>query len=336
MKIIVDAFGGDNAPLEIIKGSLEAVKEYGVDIIFTGDEEKIKKCASDNNLDISSCEIVHAPQTVEMEDAPKVVLKQKLDSSMGKGLLLLADGTGDAFVSAGSTAALVMGGTFIVKRIKGIKRCAIASVMPSDKTPFMLIDSGANVECEPKFLDQFAHMGSVYMNRVMGFENPRVGLANIGVEETKGTPFIRDCYELLKNDSIINFIGNAEVRDIPSGVCDVVVADGFTGNVILKMYEGVAGTLTKNIKSLFKKNFVTILGALCVKGGLDDFKKKMDYKQYGGAPLLGLSAPVIKAHGSSDARAFKNAIRQAKEFCEKDVINEIIKNLPEKNDNGAD
>lgn len=330
MKIIVDAFGGDNAPTEIIKGALEAKEEYGVDIVFTGDAKKIKKCASENKFDISSCGIIDSPSVIDMEDDPKYVLKKKLDSSMGKGLTELANGNADAFVSAGSTAALVMGGTFIVKRIKGIKRCAIASVMPSDKKPFMLVDSGANVECEPKFIDQFAQMGSVYMNRVMGYDNPRVGLANIGVEKTKGTPFIRECYDLLSVDKNINFIGNAEVRDIPEGICDVVVADGFTGNVILKMYEGVAGTLTKNIKALFKKNFITLIGALCVKGGLDAFKKKMDYKQYGGAPLLGLNAPVIKAHGSSDARAFKNAIRQAKEFCENNVIEEIKKNISEK------
>lgn len=328
MRIIADAFGGDNAPKAIIKGALDAANEYGVEIVFTGDEEKIKQCASENGWDISHCEIVHAPEVIQMDDDPRYVLKKKLNSSMTVGLMMLADGKGDAFVSAGSTAALVMGGTFIVKRIKGIRRCAIASVMPSDGEPFMLIDCGANAECEPQFLDQFAQMGSIYMNRVMGVAQPRVGLANIGTEESKGTPFIRECYALLKQDTAINFIGNAEVRDLPFGVCDVAVADGFTGNVILKMYEGVAGMLTKNIKALFKKNVVSMLGALCVKGGLDAFKAKMDYKQYGGAPLLGLSAPVIKAHGSSDAGAFKNAIRQAKEFCEKNVIGEITQNLP--------
>ncbi len=327
MKMIIDAFGGDNAPKAILDGALQAKKAYGVDLLFTGDEKKIRSCAAENRFDLTGCEIAHAPGVIAMEDDPKAVLKQKADSSMAVGLALLAKGKGDAFVSAGSTGALVMGGTFIVKRIHGIRRCAIASVMPSDQGPFMLIDCGANVTCEPKFLCQFAAMGSIYMREILGVREPRVGLANIGVEETKGTPFVRDCYELLKQEPSIHFIGNAEVRDIPAGVCDVVVADGFTGNIILKMYEGVAGTLAANIKSMFKKNVLSMLGALCVKKGLDEFKSKMDYKQYGGAPLLGLQAPVIKAHGSSDARAFMNAVRQAKECCEKNVVGRIANNL---------
>lgn len=327
MKIIVDAFGGDNAPLEILKGAVLAKREYGVDILFTGDGEKIRKCAGENDIDIAGCEIIDAPLVMEMEDDPRAVLKSKLDSSMGAGLKALSEGRGDAFVSAGSTAALVVGGTFLVKRIKGIKRCAIASVMPSDKGPFMLIDCGANAECEPRYLVQFAKMGSVYMEKVLGVGSPRVGLANIGVEETKGTDFIRESYGLLKEEKSINFIGNAEVRDIPFGVSDVVVADGFTGNVILKMYEGVASMLVGNIKAMFKKNLVSKLGALCVMGGLNEFKDKMDYKQYGGAPLLGLTAPVIKAHGSSDAQALMNAVRQAKECCEKDVCGTIAAGL---------
>ncbi len=335
MKIIVDAFGGDNAPKAILDGALQAKKAYGVDLLFTGDEEQIRSCAAENGFDLTGCSIVHAPGVIAMDDDPKVVLKQKADSSMTAGLTLLAKGEGDAFVSAGSTGALVMGGTFIVKRIHGIRRCAIASVMPSDKDPFMLIDCGANVTCEPKFLCQFAAMGSIYMREILGVRDPRVGLANIGVEETKGTPFVRESYEALKQEKSIHFIGNAEVRDIPSGVCDVVVADGFTGNVILKMYEGVAGTLSKNIKAMFKKNALTIMGALFVKKGLDEFKSKMDYKQYGGAPLLGLQAPVIKAHGSSDARAFMNAVRQAKECCEKKVVGLIAENLAVESDHAA-
>lgn len=328
MKIIVDAFGGDHAPLEIIKGSLAAAKEYGVEITLVGDQEKIQKCAKENSLDISSFSLVHAPQIIEMEDDATLILKQKADSSMGQGLKLLADGKGDAFVSAGSTAALIVGGTFIVKRIKGIRRAAIASIMPSDTTPFLLIDCGANAEVDPKYLCQFAQMGSIYMQRILGVKEPRVALANIGTEETKGTPFIRNCYQLLKETPNIHFIGNAEARDIPFGVCDVVVADGFTGNILLKTYEGAASMISKNIKAMFKKNPATLFGALFVKSGLDAFKKKMDYKQYGGAPLLGLSAPVIKAHGSSDAFAFQNAIRQAKEVCEKNIIQEIIRGLP--------
>ncbi|MBR6635180.1 MAG: phosphate acyltransferase, partial [Clostridia bacterium] len=204
--------------------------------------------------------------------------------------------------------------------------------MPSNKQPFMLLDCGANVECKPEHLVQFAKMGSVYMNRIMGFENPSVGLANIGVEENKGTPLQLETYALLKEKKDISFMGNAEVRDIAFGVADVVVADGFTGNVILKMYEGVAKSLTGSIKAIFKKNVLSMLSYIGVKSGMDAFKKKMDYKEYGGAVLLGIAKPVIKAHGSSDARAFKNAIRQAVNCVKKDVIGEIKRSVGEEKD----
>lgn len=223
---------------------------------------------------------------------------------MAVGLELLKSGEVDAFLSAGSTGALVMGSTFIVKRIKGIKRAAIATVLPGDEGAFMLIDCGANVECRPDMLLQFGIMGSVYMNKIMNIDKPTVGLANIGAEETKGTELQKEAFELLRN-SKINFTGNIEARDVPAGKCQVVVADGFTGNIILKLTEGVAMSMYRNIKGVFTKNIFSKLAAAMVMGGLKDFKKKMDYSEYGGAPLMGISKPVIKAHGSSDAKAIK-------------------------------
>lgn len=332
MKIIVDAFGGDNAPLEILKGSALAVKELGVEILLVGDESRILACAKENGISLENTEILHAEKVFEMEYDPRTVMKEHSDTSLAVGMKALTEGKGVAYVSAGSTGAIVMGATFIVKRIKGVKRAAIASVMPSDKRAFMLLDCGANVECKPEHLVQFAQMGSVYMNRIMGYENPSVGLANIGVEENKGTPLQLETYSLLKEKKDISFMGNAEVRDIAFGVADVVVADGFTGNVILKMYEGVAKSLTGSIKAIFKKNVLSMLSYIGVKSGMDAFKKKMDYKEYGGAVLLGIAKPVIKAHGSSDARAFKNAIRQAVNCVEKDVIGEIKRSVGEEKD----
>lgn len=322
MKIIVDAFGGDNAPLEILKGSEAAVKELGVEILLTGDEKKIRDCAEKNNISLDKMEILQADDIMDMEDDPMTILKAKKGTSMAVGLIALADGKGDAFVSAGSTGALVVGSTFLVKRIKGIKRAALASVMPSDKGPVMLMDCGANVECSEKVLTQFGAMGSLYMERVIGIEKPRVGLANIGTEPTKGGALQLAAYELM-TAADYNFIGNVEARDIPAGVADVIVADGFTGNIILKMFEGVAGVILGNIKSIFMESFKTKLAYLLVKPGFSKFKKKMDYKEFGGAPLLGISKPVIKSHGSSDARAFKNAIRQAVQFTEQGMIDEI-------------
>lgn len=331
MKIIVDAFGGDNAPLEIIKGSMLAVDEYGVDIILCGDEDKINKCVKDNNIVLKNTEIVDVKDVIEMTDDAKSVLKEKANSSMGVGFRLLNEGKGDAFVSAGNTGAVTVGATFITKRIKGVKRPCIASVMPSADKPFMLMDCGANAECRPEFLYQFGVMGSLYMKNIMKVDNPRVALANNGTEETKGTPVVREAYELMKNADY-NFIGNIEGRQIPYGDADVVVADGFTGNMILKTYEGVAKVLMNGIKGIFKKNIFTMLCAVGVGGGIKKMKKQFDYKEYGGAALLGVKKPVIKAHGSSDARAFKNAIKQAVWFLDYNLIKEIEKAFEVKND----
>jgi len=326
MKIIIDTQGGDNAPLEIIKGAMLAVDEYGIDVLLVGNEEIINKCVKDNHIVLKNTEIVNTTEVITMHDNAKSVLKEKSDSSMAVGFRLLNEGRGDAFVSAGNTGAITVGATLITKRIKGIKRPAIASVMPSAKKPILLMDCGANAECRAEFLCQFALMGDLYMKHILKYDNPRIALANNGTEDTKGTPVVKEAYELMKNADY-NFIGNIEGRQIPFGDADVIVADGFTGNLILKTYEGVAKVLMNSIKAAFMKNTVSKLSYLGVKSGIDDIKKQFDYKEYGGAVLLGVKKPVIKAHGSADARTFKNAVKQAVWFLENNLIDEIEKAL---------
>lgn len=319
MRIIVDAFGGDHAPVEILKGCAAAADEYHAEIIVVGDKEKIKAAAKENKISLKKLEIVQAAQVMPVEAEPTELLKKYAGSSMAIGCGLLSEGKGDAFVSAGSTGALVVGASLIVKRLKGIKRVAIGTVIPSATGCYFLADAGANAECRPEMLVQFAMMGSAYMKGVMGIEKPRVGLVNIGAEEGKGTPLQQEAYRLLKA-SHLNFVGNVEPRDIPYGAADVVVADGFTGNVILKLTEGLGSYLGKEIKGMFTKNLGTKVGAAFVYSGIKSFQAKMDYKEYGGAPLLGASKVVIKAHGSSDAKAIQSAIRQAIRCCEQNLI----------------
>lgn len=329
MKIIVDAMGGDNAPLEIIRGAMLAVDEFDIEeIIFTGDEGKINACVKENNIQLKKARIVHCEEEISMCDEPTSVLRDKPDSSMTVGFKLLNDGEGDAFVSAGNTGALTVGGTLITRRIKGVRRPAIASVIPSANKPFLLMDCGANAECRAEFLYQFGLMGSLYMKNIMKCENPAVALANNGTEETKGNALVKEAYELMKR-APYNFIGNIEGRQIPFGDADVVVADGFTGNLILKTYEGAAKALMEEIKKAFLKNTLSKLSYLGVKSGIDDMKTRFDYKEYGGAVLLGVKKPVIKAHGSADARTFKNAIKQAVWFLQTDLIDKIEKELAE-------
>ena len=331
MKIIVDAFGGDHAPLEIIKGAMLAVEEYGIDVILTGDEKQISECVRQNNIELKNTEIVHASGIIDMCDDARAVLKEKADSSMGVGFKLLSEGKGDAFVSAGNTGAITVGATFLAKRIKGVKRPCIASVMPSANNPILLMDCGANAECRAEFLYQFGFMGSLYMKNILKVENPRVALDNNGTEETKGTSVVKEAYELMKNADY-NFVGNIEGRQIPFGDADVIVADGFAGNLILKTYEGVAKVLMNGIKDIFKKNLFSKLCALGVMGGINDMKKQFDYKEYGGAVLLGVKKPVVKAHGSADARTFKNAIKQAVWFLDNNLIDEIEKAFSKENE----
>lgn len=328
MKIIVDCFGGDNAPSEILKGSALAVKQLDVDIVLTGDKEKIEKCARENNISLERMEIEDCPDVITMEDDAKSVLKAKSNSSMAVGFRLLNEGRGDAFVSAGNTGAIAVGATLITKRIKGIIRPAIASVMPSVTTPFVLMDCGANAQCRSEMLCQFALLGSIYMEKIMGVKNPKVALANNGSESTKGTPLQIETYEKLSEGNL-NFVGNIEGRAIPFGDADVVVADGFSGNLILKTYEGTAKALMGSIKNIFTRNLRSKLAYLAIKDGIDDLKTQFDYKEYGGAVMLGVKKPVIKAHGSADARTFKNAIRQAVLFLSHDLISTIENQLKE-------
>lgn len=315
LKIIVDAMGGDHAPSEIVKGCVEAVDKHDVDLVLVGKEDvvwaELGKCGYEGNRIF----VVNASEVIEGEDDPIDAIRHKKDSSMRVALNLLAKGEGDAMVSAGNTGALISGATLIVKRIKGIRRAALAPVMPSTEGNYLLIDSGANAECTAAFLKQFAIMGSVYMQKFMGMENPRVGLVNIGTEDDKGTETIREAHAMLK-DVTINYIGYVEARNIPTGGADVVVCDGFTGNVILKFMEGMASSFMTMLKRVFYRNTASKLAAFAVKGGLSEMKKSMDYTEHGGAPVLGVKAPVIKAHGSSNAKAFSNAIRQAKRLVE--------------------
>lgn len=322
MRIIVDAFGGDNAPLEMIKGAAMAVDTLDVDVTLVGKEETIRAVAAEHVISLEKMDIIDAPDVMEMEDEPRTILKAKKNSSMAEGLRRVAAGEGDAFVSAGSTGALIMGATFIVKRIKGVSRPALSPLIPSDNEPFLLIDCGANADCRPEMLVQFAQMGHIYMTRVLGRKEPKIGLLNIGTEECKGTALQQETYQLLKQ-SDLPFIGNVEAREVPAGAADIVVADGFTGNILLKCIEGTTSTLMRNIKGIFKSNFITMLAALMVKPQIGAFKKKMDVSEHGGAPIIGVSKPVIKAHGNSDAKAFCSAIRQAANFAQSGVIEAI-------------
>ncbi len=328
MRIIVDGFGGDNAPSEALKGSVSAAKELGVDITVVGDTEKLKACAKENGIDISGLDLRHADGIMEVEYEPNKILKEYSGTSMAVGLKMLADGEGDAFLSAGSTGALVVGATFIVKRIRGIKRAALGTVLPTRKSNVLLLDCGANAECRPEMLAQFGVMGSAYASKFLGIKSPRTAIANVGAEPTKGRDLELESYKLLSS-APINFIGNIEGRDIPLGGADVVVTDGFSGNLILKTVEGMGKFFSITLKDMFGGGLGSKLGGLLLLKKINAFKKKMDYSEYGGTPLLGLCKPVIKAHGSSDAKAFYNAVRQAKICVENDLVGEITKGVAE-------
>ena len=327
MRIVVDAFGGDNAPLEIVKGAALASIEFKIEITLTGNKEIIEKIITDNNLEFfGDLIIVDTDDVISMHDDPTTILKSHSNSSMALAFKELCESRADAFVSAGSTGAIVVGGTLIVKRIKGIKRPALGGLIPSPDGHYMLMDMGANAECRPEMLAQFGIMASVYLEKVEGISNPKIGLLNIGVEDTKGDELRVEAYKLLKQ-APINFVGNIESREMPKGVCDAVIADGYTGNIALKLIEGTSTTLFKMVKGAMYKNLLNKIAALILKKDLYALKSMMDSSEVGGAPLLGVSKPVIKAHGSSDAKAIKNAIRQAIIFTEKNVINTISENI---------
>ncbi len=322
MKIIIDVMSGDHAPLELLKGAVMAADEYRVPIAVVGDREIIEQTAAENNVSLENIEIVHAPSVIGMEDAPLSVIRDKSDSSMSVGLRLLESGEGDAFVSAGNTGALLAGATLLVRRIKGVRRAAIATVLPFPE-PILLMDSGANLVVTPDDLEQFAYMGALYMEKLHGLKKARVGLLNNGAEPTKGLPLQIEAYGRLKGNPDLDFIGNVEGKEIPFSPCDVLLADGFTGNIVLKYTEGMGKFLLKTLKGLFTKNAATKVAALAMKSQLTEMKRQFDASEYGGAPLLGISKPVIKAHGSSDAKALKNAVVQAIAFIQTGVNYDI-------------
>ena len=332
MKIIVDAMGGDNAPQAPVMGAIQANKAYGVDITLVGRGEDILKVLKDNGIqDLpAGVEIAHASEVVEICDNPATAFREKKDSSLTVGLNLLKNGDGAAFVSAGSTGALLSAATLMVRRIKGIRRAALAPVVPTGGGGAVLIDCGATAEGTPEYLLQFAFMGSYYAERVLKRPEPKVGLLNIGAEPSKGTDLQREAYALLTEagkEGRIRFEGNVEAREAVYGQVDVIVSDGYAGNIFLKTMEGTGGYMAKRLKAMFTKNLFTKLAAALVAGGLKDLKKSMDAGEVGGTALLGLSKPVIKAHGSSDDYAIKNAIRQAQAFAASGIIEDITENI---------
>ena len=332
MKIIVDAMGGDNAPASNVRGALRAVKELGAEVILVGRGEDILAVLAEDGIKElpAGIEIAHASEVVEICDNPATAFKEKKDSSLTVGLNLLKEGKGDAFVSAGSTGALLSAATLLVKRVKGIRRAAMCPVVPTAKGGALLIDCGATAECTPEYLLQFAFMGSYYAERVMGRPEPRVGLLNIGAEESKGTDLQRETWKLLKKadaEGRINFAGNVEGKEAVLGAVDVIVTDGYSGNIFLKTMEGAGSFLAGELKKMFMKSITTKLAALLVKDGIRDFKRMMDSREVGGTALVGISKPVIKAHGSSDAYAIRNAIRQAMQFAASGIIDDITENV---------
>ncbi|MFI3313088.1 MAG: phosphate acyltransferase PlsX [Eubacteriales bacterium] len=328
MKIIIDAMGGDNAPGEIVKGAFRAADELGVKVILVGQGDAILEAMGKNGVDTlpKGVEIAHADDVVDMHDDPTSVVKKRKDSSMIVGLRMVAEGKGDAFITAGSTGACITAATLIVKRVRGVRRAALTPMIPTAAGQCVLIDCGANAECTPEYLLQFAYMGSFYAKKALGIEKPRVGLLNNGAEDSKGLPLQKATHKLLTalhEQGKLNFVGNVEGRDVPLGACDVVVADGFSGNILLKTIEGTAKFMSSLMKEMFMKNAITKMGALCCKSGVADMKKLMDYRETGGTALLGITKPVIKAHGSSDALAIFSSVKQAVQAIEMNLAEEI-------------
>ena len=332
MKIIVDAMGGDNAPRSNVEGAIEAVRELGIEAVLVGRGEEILSILKELGMEEPppGLEIVHASEVVDMEDNAATAFKEKKDSSLTVGLNLVKEGKGDAFVSAGSTGALLSGATLLTKRIRGIRRAALAPLVPTANGGSILIDCGATAECTAEYLLQFAFMGSYYAQHFLGRPEPRVGLLNIGAEESKGTALQKEAYALLKQadtEGRLHFVGNVEAREAVLGAVDVIVCDGYSGNIFLKTLEGTAIYLSKQMKGMFKKSPLTKLAALLVAGGIRDFKRLMDSREVGGTPLMGIAKPVVKAHGSSDAYAIKNAIGQAAKFAGSGVIESITEHV---------
>jgi len=325
VKVALDAMGGDNAPEVTVKGAVDAVNEdKRVKVFLVGREPVIQEELKKYQYDASQIEIVHAEEVIEMAEPPVMAIRKKKDSSIVKAMHLVKDGVCDAFVSAGSTGAVLVGGQVIVGRIKGVERPPLAPLIPTLNGFSLLVDCGANVDARPSHLVQFAKMGSVYMENIMGIKNPKVGIVNNGAEEEKGNALVKETFPLLKNCPDINFIGSVESRDIPAGVADVVVCEAFVGNVVLKMYEGVASCLMKKVKEGMMSSLRSKIGALLVKPALKKTMKSFSAEEYGGAPMLGLNGLVVKSHGSSNALEIKNSVLQCVAFTEQN-INEKIK-----------
>lgn len=324
MKIVIDGMGGDNAPQEIVKGAVQAAALTEHSIILIGDESQINKELGKHRYNKEQISVVHANEVISNDDPPVKAVRTKQDSSMVKGINMLKSGDADLFISAGNTGALMAAGLFILGRIQGIDRPAIASTFPilGKSGVTLLVDAGANSECKPNNLLEFATMGSIYMEKVMEIKNPTVGLVNIGTEETKGTTIIKAAYELLSKSSM-RFVGNVEARDVPKGVCDVFVCDGFTGNIILKLSEGLAWTIFKLLKQKFTSGIKSKIGALLLSDKLKELKAEFDYSEYGGAPILGVKGAVVKMHGSSNANAVKNTILKGIPYAENNVVQMI-------------
>ena len=339
MKILLDAMGGDKAPDANIKGAVKAINQIKAEVILIGKEEiirsKIKEFYGKEIEEISDrLKIKNATETIEMEDTPTLAIKHKKDSSMVVGFNMLKQGEGDVFISAGNSGALLTGATLLVGRIKGIDRPALAGILPAYKSRLLLIDCGSNTNCKPINLLQFAQMSSIYLRNTFGNERPKVGLLNIGTEETKGNELIKESYKLIKekaDELDIEFVGNVEGRDAFSGKIDILVADGFTGNVFLKTVEGVGKLVKRTLSESIKKNVFTMLGALPAMPSINALSKAMDYKEYGGALFLGVKKPVVKAHGSSDEKLFEFTIKQAEQFVENKAVDKMIEKFQKEN-----
>lgn len=328
VRVAVDAMGGDEAPVEIVKGAVEAVNEKPqLHITLLGPEDVVRQELSNYSWPQDRVEIVNTTQVIEMAEPPVAAIRKKKDSSIVRGMKLVKDGTCDAFVTAGSTGATLAGGQLLVGRIRGIERSPLAPILPTAKGPVLLIDCGANMDAKPSWLVQFAQMGSIYMKNIVGIEKPRVSIVNVGTEEEKGNALVKETFPLLKECETINFTGNIEAREIPAGGADVVVCDAFVGNVILKMYEGVASTLLHSVKDALMSSTRGKIGGLLIKPALKDLLKTYDASSYGGAPMLGLRGLVVKAHGNSKAAELKNAVLQSIDFKEKDINGLIMKEM---------
>ncbi|MCB2292056.1 phosphate acyltransferase PlsX [Clostridium algoriphilum] len=326
MVVVVDGMGGDFSPNAVVEGCIAAIKEYDINILITGPEDLIGEELKKYNYDSNKIKIVDAKETISLSEHPVIAIKRKKDSSLVKALNLVKSGDADAIISAGSTGAFLAGCTLIVGRIKGIDRPALAPVVPGKNRPFMIIDCGANSECKPNYLLQFGIMGKIYFENILKIDNPSVGLVNIGAEEEKGNELAKSTHKLLKQANL-NFVGNVEARDIPTGDVNVLVCDGFTGNVILKLYEGTVANIFDSLKMGIMGSFRTKIGGVLLKPVFRKFKKDFDYKEYGGAAFLGVNGICIKAHGSSDAKAFKNAIKQATIFYDNKVVEKLKKEI---------